>query len=312
MRHPGLFSFPAVGFQFMFGCLVHLCFQSALSLFLHEHQILASLPEPDGPVLAAGVQLGALLGHIQAPHGAPVTGKQQHLLKSVCIPVFNGPIFARAEEIVSGGLELHTRHTVLVGQQRAVAVTEVQTPDLHGLVSTAGDKKSAVVRDVEAHYRQLVTVQGQKEAQTVLVVDAHRAVEQTHCDHQPVLTLGGGVLKTKHVMRHLQLLAVHRAETRSGHRKVPEGHLLIGTSGHEPFPIRTDGDGPQGTVTRRGRNVITEHIGGGLGVGLGSAGQLLRMRRSGVKHTLSRGRVEYLHCSFFRACDNVPTSGSEG
>ena len=126
----------------------------------------------------------------------------------VCIPVLDDPVLARAEEVVRAGLEAQAGHAVLVRVQGAVAVTEVQAPDLDGLVRAARHQDGAVVGDVDAHHGQLVAVQGQEELQAVLIVHAHGAVQQAHSQHEAVLRLGGAVAQAQHVVFHGQLPAV--------------------------------------------------------------------------------------------------------
>lgn len=53
------------------------------------------------------------------------------------VPVFNNPVLAGAEEVMRAGLEAQAGHAVLVRVQGAVAVAEVQAPDLDRLICTA-------------------------------------------------------------------------------------------------------------------------------------------------------------------------------
>jgi hypothetical protein len=46
-----------------------------------------------------------------------------------------------------------------------------------------------------------VSVERQREAQGVLVVHAHRAVQQTHRDQQAILRPAGAVPHAQHIMR---------------------------------------------------------------------------------------------------------------
>lgn len=78
-----------------------------------------------------------------------------------------------------GAQQQQTAHhdAVVVGQQAAMAVTEVQAPNLEGLVRRAGRQQSPVVGDVHGHHRQLVAVQGQEKLERVIVKHLDGAVQ---------------------------------------------------------------------------------------------------------------------------------------
>ena len=63
-----------------------------------------------------------------------------------------------------------------------MAISEIQTPNLDRFISAAGYQDTAIVTDVDAHYGQLVPVQGQEEPQGVVVVDANGGIQQPSSD----------------------------------------------------------------------------------------------------------------------------------
>lgn len=85
--------------------------------------------------------------------------ERNNIVIGVAVPLLDLAVLAGGEEVVRGGHEAQRRDGVVVREQRAVAVAEVQPPQLHVAVGAARRHHARVVADVHAQHWQLVPVQ---------------------------------------------------------------------------------------------------------------------------------------------------------
>lgn len=84
---------------------------------------------------------------------APVSSEMKSHL--ISIPVLDHPVLADAPEKVGALLEGDAHDALLVGEERPVAISKVETPNLDVLVGRAGYDELVVVRDVEGKNGEL-------------------------------------------------------------------------------------------------------------------------------------------------------------
>ena len=78
-------------------------------------------------------------------HLRVVRRQREDLLETVGIPILDHLVLAAREEIVGLADERNRHDALRMGMHRAVAVAEVKSPNLDGLVSTARDEERACV-----------------------------------------------------------------------------------------------------------------------------------------------------------------------
>ena len=109
----------------------------------------------------------AVVADRKGPYLAMVAVELLNKLELVAVPVLEHFVLADGPEVMRRlaltlarvvALERDLHDTLIVREDRLVAVTEVEAPDLHVLVGRAGDDKFRVVRDVHREDRELCTM----------------------------------------------------------------------------------------------------------------------------------------------------------
>jgi hypothetical protein len=95
-----------------------------------------------------------------------------NLLKLFSIPVFNRPVLASTEKVVTVAIlvvrnKCNLQYAILMREKCLVTITKIKAPEANILISRAGNNKFAIVGDVHVENRKLVPVQVKEKLQSV-------------------------------------------------------------------------------------------------------------------------------------------------
>mmetsp|Transcript_15738 Transcript_15738/g.36386 ORF Transcript_15738/g.36386 Transcript_15738/m.36386 type:complete len:463 (+) Transcript_15738:764-2152(+) len=229
--------------------------QLSLPLFLQEDDVLGALPDSNLPIQPAGHHERSGSADREAADLREVTVQHQYHLEPIGVPVPDGPVLARREEVVRPSDEAQIGHGILVTVKRPVGVSEVKTPDLDRLVGSRRRQEKVVVAGVDRQGGKLVPVQAQEELERVVEEDLDGGIQAGDEDHPfrrvrvPVRVPNGD-----DVVRHLEGSRVNEHRSRAvilrleipeldglvgGSRDEGDGGLLGGRSAHVDAPDRS-------------------------------------------------------------------------